>query len=88
MTRYLVHGVLHLAGFDHEADAGEMAEREAELRRELGLETSLIARVSGSAAKDKNEQKRNAGVPPLSAARFGRDDGFKGLAGKRKGGRA
>ena len=84
----LLHGVLHLAGFDHEADAGEMAEREAELRRELGLETSLIARVSGSAAKDKNEQKRNAGVPPLSAARFGRDDGFKGLAGKRKGVRA
>ena len=42
----LLHGVLHLAGFDHEADAGEMAAREAELRRELGLETSLIARVT------------------------------------------
>ena len=43
----LLHGTLHLAGFDHEADAGEMAEREAKLRRELGVETSLIARVSG-----------------------------------------
>ena len=32
----LLHGVLHLAGFDHEADAGEMAAREAELRREWG----------------------------------------------------
>jgi probable rRNA maturation factor len=41
--------VLHLAGFDHEKDAGEMAAREAELRRELGLESSLIARVTGSA---------------------------------------
>jgi len=41
----LLHGVLHLAGFDHEADAGEMAAREAELRRELRVETSLIARV-------------------------------------------
>ena len=41
----LLHGVLHLAGFDHEADAGEMAAREAELQRELGLETGLIARV-------------------------------------------
>jgi probable rRNA maturation factor len=45
----LLHGVLHLTGFDHEADAGEMAARETELRRELGLETSLIARVSGRA---------------------------------------
>ena len=43
----LLHGVLHLAGFDHEADAGEMAAREAELRQELGLATGLIARVSG-----------------------------------------
>src|ERR1700750_960320 len=31
----LLHGLLHLAGMDHEADAGEMAQREAELRREL-----------------------------------------------------
>ena len=46
----LLHGVLHLAGFDHEADEGEMASREAELRRELGLETGLIARVSGRVA--------------------------------------
>ena len=41
----LLHGALHLAGFDHEIDSGEMAAREAELRRELGLPTSLIARV-------------------------------------------
>jgi probable rRNA maturation factor len=45
----LLHGVLHLAGFDHETDAGEMAAREAKLRLGLGLESSLIARVSGSA---------------------------------------
>ena len=45
----LLHGVLHLAGFDHEADGVEMAAREAELRRELGLETGLIARVSDHA---------------------------------------
>lgn len=42
----LVHGLLHLAGFDHERDAGEMAAREAELRQSLGLPTSLIARVT------------------------------------------
>ena len=47
----LLHGVLHLAGFDHEADAGEMAAREAVLRRELGVETGLIARVTGGREK-------------------------------------
>jgi len=57
----LLHGVLHLAGFDHEADSGEMAAREAELRRKLGLATSLIARVSGP-AKGKDKQRRNAGI--------------------------
>ena len=41
----LLHGVLHLAGFDHEADAGEMAARELELRKELNLPTGLIERV-------------------------------------------
>jgi probable rRNA maturation factor len=49
----LLHGVLHLAGFDHEADAGEMAAREAELRRELRVTTSLIARVSGPVARKR-----------------------------------
>jgi len=42
----LLHGVLHLAGFDHEADSGEMAAREAELRQKLGLPAGLIARTS------------------------------------------
>ncbi|HEV2619284.1 MAG TPA: rRNA maturation RNase YbeY [Acidobacteriaceae bacterium] len=49
----LLHGVLHLAGFDHEADAGEMAAREAELRKKLGLATSLIARVDDAASVRK-----------------------------------
>jgi probable rRNA maturation factor len=47
----LLHGTLHLAGFDHEADSGEMAAREAELQRELGLPSALIARTNESAAK-------------------------------------
>jgi probable rRNA maturation factor len=47
----LLHGTLHLAGFDHEADQGEMAAREAELRRELRLPVSLIARATTNAGK-------------------------------------
>jgi probable rRNA maturation factor len=33
----ILHGVLHLLGFDHETDRGEMDRREAWLRRQLGL---------------------------------------------------
>ncbi|HEY0263236.1 MAG TPA: rRNA maturation RNase YbeY [Granulicella sp.] len=41
----LLHGLLHLKGFDHEIDNGEMAAREQELRRELRLPVTLIERV-------------------------------------------
>jgi probable rRNA maturation factor len=47
----LLHGVLHLAGFDHETDAGEMEVREAELRAKLGLTKNLIARATSPAHK-------------------------------------
>jgi probable rRNA maturation factor len=33
----ILHGVLHLLGFDHEADRGEMDRTEKKLRRQLGL---------------------------------------------------
>jgi probable rRNA maturation factor len=39
-----LHGVLHLAGYDHERDRGQMAKKEALLRRELRLPTTLIER--------------------------------------------
>ncbi len=41
----MLHGMLHLAGMDHETDKGEMAAREAELRRKLRLPLGLIERV-------------------------------------------
>lgn len=34
----MVHGLLHLLGFDHETDQGQMSRREHALRRRLGLE--------------------------------------------------
>jgi probable rRNA maturation factor len=43
----LLHGLLHLAGMDHEVDDGEMASREAVLRSELRLKRGLIARTTG-----------------------------------------
>lgn len=41
----MLHGVLHLAGYDHESDSGEMARRERALRTKLGLPQGLIERV-------------------------------------------
>jgi probable rRNA maturation factor len=47
----LLHGLLHLAGEDHETDSGQMAAREAALRTILRLPTSLIERVQSPRAK-------------------------------------
>jgi probable rRNA maturation factor len=41
----ILHGLLHLAGHDHEADEGKMARRERLLRKRLGLPPGLIERA-------------------------------------------
>ena len=41
----MLHGVLHLLGFDHEKDRGQMARAENKWRAALGLPNGLIARV-------------------------------------------
>jgi probable rRNA maturation factor len=47
----ILHGLLHLSGEDHETDNGEMAAREATLRRELHLPATLIERTTASPSK-------------------------------------
>lgn len=37
LRRLLLHGLLHLAGYDHETDGGTMARKERGLRKEWGL---------------------------------------------------
>lgn len=49
----LLHGVLHLAGFDHETDSGQMARKENALRKRLGLEHGLIARTAAEASETR-----------------------------------
>lgn len=44
-----LHGILHLRGYDHERDRGQMARREQKLRCELRLPVGLIERAKGSA---------------------------------------
>jgi len=50
----ILHGLLHLAGYDHEADSGQMNRRERHLRARLRLPHGLIEREtlpkSGSSA--------------------------------------
>jgi len=52
-----LHGILHLAGYDHESDSGEMAEKEMRFRKRLGLPASLIERESGPANKPRKTPK-------------------------------
>ncbi|HEX3821783.1 MAG TPA: rRNA maturation RNase YbeY [Candidatus Sulfotelmatobacter sp.] len=40
----VLHGILHLAGFDHERDNGAMARKEVKLRQALHLPLALIER--------------------------------------------
>jgi len=42
----VLHGILHLRGYDHECDNGQMARREKQLRAELHLPLGLIERAT------------------------------------------
>jgi probable rRNA maturation factor len=42
-----IHGMLHLLGYDHEVDNGEMRYKEKELIEKFNLPNSLIVRTQG-----------------------------------------
>jgi probable rRNA maturation factor len=54
----VLHGILHLAGYDHESDKGEMADKEQRLRMRLGLPTALIERSSARTQARKQPTRR------------------------------
>lgn len=54
----ILHGLLHLAGYDHETDEGQMAKRERALRAKLRLPLGLIERVEGNATKPVKKMAR------------------------------
>ena len=49
----ILHGILHLAGHDHEHDKGEMEALESGLREKLKLPSSLIERTNGKKGKKR-----------------------------------
>jgi probable rRNA maturation factor len=63
----VLHGLLHLAGYDHEQDDGEMARREQRLRSSLHLPVGLIERngqsgqTRGSPARGKKQRQAATG---------------------------
>ncbi|HSM87935.1 MAG TPA: rRNA maturation RNase YbeY [Candidatus Limnocylindrales bacterium] len=67
----VLHGMLHLAGYDHENDGGEMARTEARLRALLKLPLALIERTGqdgGRAPKRVKAPLRSVRVRASKAA--------------------
>jgi probable rRNA maturation factor len=58
----ILHGLLHLAGYDHEADDGKMARRERLLRGRLGLLQGLIERAGEDAIPQGPKPKNRLGT--------------------------
>jgi len=54
----ILHGLLHLAGHDHERDSGVMARKEQRLRRNLGLPIGLIERAEKVTSSPKKRKTR------------------------------
>jgi probable rRNA maturation factor len=52
----MLHGLLHLAGYDHETDAGKMQRRERQLRAKLGLPLGLIERAAPERTKTRRRK--------------------------------
>lgn len=55
----VLHGILHLAGWDHERDNGEMARKEAQLRRQLHLPVNLIERAADQRSDGRGQSQPN-----------------------------
>jgi len=74
----VLHGILHLRGYDHERDHGQMARRESQLRSKLRLPVGLIERAgerkqieaarSGGAVYPLKPKAGSLGTPGLNGA--------------------
>ncbi len=73
MKVLILHGMLHLAGYDHEIDNGSMEKKETLLRTQLKLPASLIQRTHILAAKPSGRtgKKKQPGLPASHHRRSG-----------------
>ena len=65
----ILHGMLHLAGHDHERDRGEMLRLEQKLRDELDLPAGLIERTLASRGATGKTIRKPGGSPAARARR-------------------
>ncbi len=84
----VLHGVLHLAGYDHVRDNGSMARKEMRLRTALGLPIGLIERSEDSGAatrgsiRDKAQANTSRSKPGRTKRRL-QGEGLSHLAVRR-----
>ena len=64
----ILHGLLHLAGYDHEVDDGKMARRERLLRAKLKLPQGLIERTEAAPVGEKVPPAANTLSPRRGAS--------------------
>jgi len=65
----VLHGILHLAGYDHETDDGTMARVERRLRTKLGLKAGLTERAQVEPVK-KAVRKGAVSIPTQATDRL------------------
>lgn len=65
----MLHGLLHLAGLDHETDTGEMAATEQKLRKQLELPVGLINRSLRKAVSAKRASPATSSRQPAPSTR-------------------
>jgi probable rRNA maturation factor len=58
-----LHGILHLRGYDHECDNGQMARREKQLRAKLHLPLGLIERATSVAQRKPTTSRTRRNQP-------------------------
>ncbi len=65
LVHLVVHGVLHLLGYDHErdVDARAMERLEISILKKLGIANPYLARAKSSAKSSAHSRKRARGIP-------------------------
>jgi probable rRNA maturation factor len=59
----ILHGLLHLAGYDHERDQGQMRRRESRLRKQFALPAGLVERTLNERPRPTRRRVQRGGKP-------------------------
>jgi probable rRNA maturation factor len=60
----ILHGLLHLAGYDHERDQGQMRRRETLLRKRFALPSGLVERTLAKRSQPVTQRRGPRGGKP------------------------